>query len=87
MCLKNETMATVHHKHSHHAEIFPKVEATSLFKNMGSHIDASHSRQPLVKGEKLVRYEVNAEILVYRQGCNMLYYKFTLQPFFDAPFS
>ena len=25
-----------------------------------SHIDASHSRQPLVKGERLVRYEVNA---------------------------
>ncbi len=29
-------------------------------KNCGSHIDASHSRQPLVKGERLVRYEVNA---------------------------
>jgi len=29
-------------------------------KNFGSHIDASHSRQPLVKGERLVRYEVNA---------------------------
>ena len=29
-------------------------------KNWGSHIDASHSRQPLVKGERLVRYEVNA---------------------------
>ena len=28
-------------------------------KNSGSHIDASHSRQPLVKGERLVRYEVN----------------------------
>ena len=28
-----------------------------------SHIDASHSRQPLVKGERLVRYEVNAVIL------------------------
>ena len=32
-------------------------------KNSGSHIDASHSRQPLVKGERLVRYEVNAVIL------------------------
>ena len=31
-------------------------------KNSGSHIDASHSRQPLVKGERLVRYEVNAVI-------------------------
>ena len=29
-------------------------------KNCISHIDASHSRQPLVKGERLVRYEVNA---------------------------
>ena len=29
-------------------------------KNSGSHIDASLSRQPLVKGERLVRYEVNA---------------------------
>ena len=31
-------------------------------KNSGSHIDASLSRQPLVKGERLVRYEVNAVI-------------------------
>ena len=29
----------------------------------GSHIDASHSRQPLVKGERLVRNEVNAVML------------------------
>ena len=29
-------------------------------KNSRNHIDASHSRQPLVKGERLVRYEVNA---------------------------
>ena len=29
-------------------------------KNWESRIDASHSRQPLVKGERLVRYEVNA---------------------------
>ena len=28
-----------------------------------SHIDASHSRQPLVKGERMVRYEVNAVIV------------------------
>ena len=32
-------------------------------KNSGSHIDASLSRQPLVKGERLVRYEVNAVML------------------------
>jgi hypothetical protein len=33
-------------------------------KNCISHIDASHSRQPLVKGERLVRYEVNAVMAV-----------------------
>jgi len=32
----------------------------SRLKNRGSHIDASLSRQPLVKGERLVRLEVNA---------------------------
>ena len=36
------------------------VGSQSSLKNLGSHIDASHSRQPLVKGERLVRYEVNA---------------------------
>ena len=34
----------------------------AVHKNWESHIDASHSRQPLVKGERLVRYEVNAVI-------------------------
>jgi len=29
-------------------------------KNSEGHIDASHARQPLVKGGRLVRYEVNA---------------------------
>ena len=33
----------------------------------GSHLDASHSRQPLVKGERLVRYEVNAVMLKLSQ--------------------
>ena len=36
------------------------VGARRSLKNCESHIDASHSRQPLVKGERLVRYEVNA---------------------------
>ena len=40
-----------------------QVGAQGLRKNSGSHIDASHSRQPLVKGERLVRYEVNAVML------------------------
>ena len=32
-------------------------------RNRRSHIDASHSRQPLIKGERSVRYEVNTVIL------------------------
>ena len=39
-------------------------------KNSGSHIDASHSRQPLVKGERLVRNEVNA---VMPHGSDWMY--------------
>ena len=41
------------------------VGSRSPLKNLGSHIDASHSRQPLVKGERLVRYEVNAVMLMF----------------------
>ena len=33
-------------------------------KHLEIHIDALHSRQPLVKGERLVRYEVNAVIQI-----------------------
>ena len=40
------------------------IGAQELHKNSGSHIDASHSRQPLVKGERLVRHEVNAVIVI-----------------------
>ena len=43
-----------------HARAHDEVGAPEPCKNSGSHIDASHSRQPLVKGERLVRYEVNA---------------------------
>ena len=40
-----------------------RVVGTQGFpKNCVSHIDASLTRQPLVKGERLVRYEVNAVI-------------------------
>ena len=43
----------------------------SLHKNNISHIDASLSRQPLVKGERLIRYEVNAVMLHYSpELCN-----------------
>ena len=40
-------------------------------KNCGSHIDASLSRQPLVKGERLVRYEVNAVMLRIEDACSL----------------
>ena len=39
------------------------VRAQGPCKNWYSHIDASLSRQPLVKGERLVRFEVNAVIV------------------------
>ena len=42
--------------------IFPLLLDIAVLKNWWNHIDASHSRQPLVKGERLVRYEVNAVI-------------------------
>ena len=45
----------------------------AVHKNWGSHIDASHSRQPLVKGERLVRYEVNAVIWIWRSFCSHVY--------------
>jgi len=45
------------------------VGARGSRKNSGSHIDASHSRQPLVKGERLVRYEVNA-VMHVTSSCN-----------------
>jgi len=47
--------------------IIAHVGAQAPRKNSGSHIDASHSRQPLVKGERLVRYEVNA-VMVWWGG-------------------
>ena len=57
-----------------HACALSIVGSQSPLKNSGSHIDASHSRQPLVKGERLVRYEVNAvmllvELLASLPGC------------------
>ena len=53
-------------------------------KNSGSHIDASHSRQPLVKGEGLVCYEVNAVIhLSHRKFLQMLWSG--LQTWFPRP--
>ena len=38
-------------------------------KNSRNHIAASHSRQPLVKGERLVRYEVNAVMVSLGSDC------------------
>ena len=48
------------------------VGARRSRKKSGSHIDASHSRQPLVKGERLVRLEVNAVIPALRAGDGLL---------------
>ena len=42
-------------------------------KNLESHIDASHSRQPLVKGERLVRYEVNAVMQLTGEHLPLVY--------------
>ena len=48
------------HGDKHCSSSFVIVGTQRPRKNWRSHIDASHSRQPLVKGERLVRYEVNA---------------------------
>ena len=47
-----------------------------LPKNGANHIDAHHSRQPLVKGERLVRYEVHAVIVSVLQLMECVYLKF-----------
>ena len=47
-----------------------------LPKNGANHIDAHHSRQPLVKGERLVRYEVHAVIVSVLQSMEYVYLKF-----------
>ena len=49
------------------------------------HIDVSHSRQPLVKGERLVRYEVNTVMLgnVGSHSCTIIWltaFSFGLHP-------
>ena len=56
-------------KHIDDNNVFESFTCTDLgtkrsHKNCISHIDASLSRQPLVKGERLVRHEVNAVIHV-----------------------
>ena len=52
-----QAWAIAWHIESYPAE-FVKLGQESR-KNSEIHIDVSHSRQPLVKGERLVRYEVN----------------------------
>ena len=46
-------------------------------KNNGSHIDASLSRQPLVKGERLVRAEMNAVINITATTICYIFFAFT----------
>ena len=60
---KSDTCRSKHKKSSRkarHRMLRSRLLGPQPRKNSGSHIDASHSRQPLVKGERLVRYEVNA---------------------------
>ena len=47
------------------------VEAGRLRKNLGSHIDVFLSRQPLLEGERLVRYDVKAvmQLIRFRAQC------------------
>ena len=59
--------------HSFHFNRNYVVGSQGPRKNSGSHIDASHSRQPLVKGERLVRYEVNAVMLGCGWGLDLAY--------------
>ena len=54
-----------------------RVGSQGPLKNSGSHIDASHSRQPLVKGERLVRYEVNA-VMHFLFGIQQIRFSFSL---------
>ena len=60
------------------AECTHHVGAHGLRKNSRSHIDASHSRQPLVKGERLVRFEVNAVMAVHIKFVFQFLVKYTL---------
>jgi hypothetical protein len=57
------------------------VGTLKSLKNSGSHIDASHSRQPLVKGERLVRYEVNAVMSQHAKNLKSLYSLLSLRCF------
>ena len=68
-----QCMANVQLKHGL-ADSWPGAVRTlgtkSPRKNLISHIDASLSRQPLVKGERLVRYEVNAVMVHFQTLCH-----------------
>ena len=59
--LATDSKAQYHHtrppRHRHKRQ--SKYWGIKPRKNSEIHIDVSHSRQPLVKGERLVRYEVN----------------------------
>ena len=62
-CLQLSFTASLHNPPSHSGNSW----SIKLRKNCESHIDASHSRQPLVKGES---YEVNAVmILLLKAAC------------------
>ena len=62
------------HTHKHSQQMYDV--GAQLPKNGANHIDAHHSRQPLVKGERLVRYEVHAVIVSVLQLMECVYLKF-----------
>ena len=74
-------------EHVHQARERTGMLDTAVHKNWESHIDASHSRQPLVKGERLVRYEVNAVIPNQRPPTSMGIYERTALLCIPAPIS
>ena len=65
--------------------LYPFVGTRRSLKNCISHIDASHSRQPLVKGERLVRYEVNA-VMVRKAALAALRFLNNTPNFSQMPF-
>ena len=61
-----------------------KVKALRPFKNCFNYIDVSHSRQPLVKGERLVRCERKTATTCLTHLCLQMRNVYTLWVFFGA---
>ena len=87
MCLPEAPVWSIQYgtAHMHQARVIIWMLDTAVHKNWESHIDASHSRQPLVKGERLVRYEVNAVTPVEGPPTQIRFDKSNLLPCLLAP--